>query len=105
MPGLKSPAVSHKERVRSIGHFTDASLKRFLKLTHLSEKTGEMNNSTGFIKDLLEDHESIIIYLRENINHFANEWHDQGSSDFITGLMETHEKMAWMLRAHLSPDS
>ncbi len=27
--------------------------------------------------------------------------HDQGSSDFITGLIEKHEKMAWMLRAHL----
>jgi starvation-inducible DNA-binding protein len=50
---------------------------------------------------LLEDHEAIIIHLRENINRFANEWNDAGTSDFITGLMETHEKMAWMLRAHL----
>jgi starvation-inducible DNA-binding protein len=24
-----------------------------------------------------------------------------GSSDFITGLMENHEKMAWFLRSHL----
>ena len=53
------------------------------------------------MKTLLEDHEAIIIYLRENINQYANEWHDQGTSDFITGLMEVHEKMAWMLRAHL----
>jgi len=53
------------------------------------------------MKALLEDHESIIIYLRENINRYANDWHDQGTSDFITGLMEVHEKMAWMLRAHL----
>jgi len=50
---------------------------------------------------LLGDHENIITRLRENINAFANELHDSGTSDFITGLMETHEKMAWMLRAHL----
>jgi starvation-inducible DNA-binding protein len=24
---------------------------------------------------------------------------DAGTSDFLTGLMEKHEKMAWMLRA------
>jgi len=40
--------------------------------------------------------------LRENINLFANKLNDSGTSDFITGLMETHEKMAWMLRAHLT---
>jgi starvation-inducible DNA-binding protein len=25
--------------------------------------------------------------------------HDMGTNDFIIGLMEKHEKMAWMLRA------
>jgi starvation-inducible DNA-binding protein len=89
------------ERIRAIGHYADATLQGFLKLTHLSEKTREKNDSTGFIKDLLEDHESIITYLRENINQFADKWHDQGSSDLITGLMEVHEKTAWMLRSHL----
>jgi starvation-inducible DNA-binding protein len=93
------------ERIRSIGHYADASLQGFLKLTHLSEKSREKNNSAGFIKDLLEDHEAIITYLRENINQFADKWHDQGSSDFITGLMETHEKFAWMLRSHLATGS
>jgi starvation-inducible DNA-binding protein len=89
------------ERIRSIGHYPEASLHGFLKLTHLSEKTREKNDSVGFIKDLLEDYESIIIYLRENISRFAEEWNDQGSSDFITGLMINHEKTAWILRSHL----
>jgi starvation-inducible DNA-binding protein len=26
---------------------------------------------------------------------------DMGTSDFLTGLMEKHEKLAWMLRAFL----
>jgi starvation-inducible DNA-binding protein len=89
------------ERIRSLGHYAEATLQGFLKLTHLTEQTREKNDSNGFMKALLEDHESIIIYLRENINRYANDWQDQGTSDFITGLMEVHEKMAWMLRAHL----
>lgn len=89
------------ERIRSIGHYAPATLQEFLKLTHLSEQKRAKNDSQGFISELLIDHESIVMRLRENVNRFANEWNDAGTSDFITGLMETHEKMAWMLRAHL----
>lgn len=90
------------ERIRALGHYTPATLKDFLALTHLTEELKEKNDSNGFIKKLLLDHESIIIYLRENINFIANELQDAGTSDFITGLVENHEKMAWMLRAHLN---
>jgi starvation-inducible DNA-binding protein len=89
------------ERIRILGHYAPATLKDFLQLTHLTEQIRSKNDSQGFIKELLGDHESIIVFLRENINRFANELQDAGTSDFITGIMETHEKMAWMLRAHL----
>lgn len=89
------------ERIRSIGHYAPATLKSYLSLTHLTEATKEKNDSEGFIKELLKDHESIIIILREHIKLFANNFHDLGTSDFVTGLMETHEKMAWFLRSHL----
>jgi starvation-inducible DNA-binding protein len=90
------------ERIRQLGHYSPATLKEFLDLTRLTEKSGEKNDSQGFIKDLLADHEDIIIFLRQNINPFANDYKDAGTSDYITGLMEDHEKMAWMLRAHLA---
>jgi starvation-inducible DNA-binding protein len=89
------------ERIRQLGHYAPATLKSFLSLTHLTEQLAERNDSLGFIKELLTDHENIIIFLRENINRFANEYKDAGTSDYITGLMEDHEKMAWFLRAHL----
>ena len=88
------------ERIRSIGHYAPATLKAYLSLTHLTEEEREANDSHGFIKELLDDHQSIIMKLREHIKSFANDFHDLGTSDFITGLMETHEKMAWFLRAH-----
>src|SRR5215510_14059621 len=89
------------ERIRCLGHYAPATLKAYLELTHLTEQAREKNDSTGFIKELLGDQESIVTRLRENISHFASDLQDAGTSDFITGLMETHEKMAWMLRAHL----
>jgi starvation-inducible DNA-binding protein len=80
------------ERIRTLGHYAT---------THLSESCKENNDSESLIRELLGDHESIVTYLRENINADAAKFKDQGSSDFITGIMETHEKMAWLLRAHL----
>lgn len=89
------------ERIRAVGHYAPATLKEYLELTHLSEKAHGDNSSLSLINDLLADHESIIQFIRSNINRFANDWNDAGSGDFITGLIEVHEKMAWMLRTHL----
>jgi starvation-inducible DNA-binding protein len=89
------------ERIRSIGHYAPATLKSYLSLTHLTEQTREKNDSQGFIKELLEDHTTIITVLRGHIKPFSDDFHDLGTSDFMTTLMETHEKMAWFLRSHL----
>jgi DNA-binding ferritin-like protein (oxidative damage protectant) len=90
------------ERIRTLGHYAEASLTAYLKLTHLSESMRAKNDSAGFMKALLADHEAIIIFIRENIERFQDEWKDAGSADFITGLLKSHEKMAWMLRSHLA---
>lgn len=89
------------ERIRTLGHYVDAMLSAFLSVTHFTEQKRNSNDSAGYLKELLADHESLIMLLRGNIHVFANEYHDLGTSDFITGLMESHEKMAWFLRSHL----
>ncbi|MBC6110047.1 Dps family protein [Pedobacter fastidiosus] len=89
------------ERIRKIGHYAPATLKNFLALTHLTEYSERKNDSLGYIKDLLADHETIIEFIRGNINPIADEYGDAGTSDYLTGLMEEHEEMAWILRAHL----
>lgn len=89
------------ERIRILGFYAPSTLFSYLELTHLTEQSRENNDSEGFIRVLLADHESLIIILREHIKIFANDMHDAGTSDFICGLMQTHEKMAWFLRSHL----
>ncbi|ATL46403.1 DNA starvation/stationary phase protection protein [Chitinophaga caeni] len=88
------------ERIRQLGHYSVGRLADFLKLTHLLEPEYTNDQKTQ-LKNLLDDHETIIRFIRECIREFDETHNDAGSSDFVTGLMEKHEKMAWMLRSYL----
>ncbi|MCS7070919.1 MAG: ferritin-like domain-containing protein, partial [Anaerolinea sp.] len=66
----------------------------------LTEAPGVNPSALDMVRDLLHDHEAIIRQLRQDIET-ANKLGDAGTADFLTGLLEDHEKMAWMLRAHL----
>ena len=48
---------------------------------------------------LLADHETLIRNLRTDAEVTMDKHKDAGTNDFLVGLMEKHEKMAWMLRA------
>src|SRR6201986_4331516 len=63
---LEEKVDSVAERIRQLGHYAPATLQSFLQLTHLTEKLAGKNDSLGFIRELVEDHESIIVFLREN---------------------------------------
>lgn len=90
------------EKIRTIGHYVPAQLQKYLQLTHLSEQPLEKNDSRSIFTELLGDHESIIIFLRENIKLMAEQLKADEISDYVTDLMKYHEKTAWMLRSHLS---
>jgi starvation-inducible DNA-binding protein len=89
------------ERIRMLHHYPKATLRDFLELTHLSEKRAGDNSSLAFIKGLLADHQAVIVHLLKAINEYAEDWKDPGTIDFVSGLLKKHEKMAWMLGAHL----
>jgi starvation-inducible DNA-binding protein len=90
------------ERIRKIGHYSPGTLKQFLDLTNLSEKYEGDNTSHDYTVALLKDHDSIIQYIRENLSKVGEDCKDVGSEDFLTGLMQEHEEMAWMLRASVA---
>jgi starvation-inducible DNA-binding protein len=89
------------ERVRSLGHYALGTLKDFLAVTHMEEENHDFSNSAQIIQVLLNDHETIIRIIRNDITPISEKYKDLGTADFVTGLMEKHEKMAWMLRSHL----
>ncbi|MDF4222252.1 MULTISPECIES: DNA starvation/stationary phase protection protein [Maribacter] len=90
------------ERIRKIGHYAPGTLKQFLQLTHLSEEIKGDNSSSNYMKVLLADHDTIIVEMRKIIPTIEEDFGDVGTADFLTGLLQEHEEMAWMLRASLS---
>ena len=84
------------ERIRMLGHFPEGRLKDFIRITRLQEQDYTTDQSEQ-LKNLLADHESIIINIRKVINKVDGVCKDAGTTDFITGLMQQHEKMGWML--------
>ena len=94
----KADAVA--ERVRQVGGFAAGTMEEYKKLTHLKEEPGNRPPADEMIADLVNDHETIIRELRQGLEDCEEKFGDAGTADFLTGLMEDHEEMAWMLRAH-----
>jgi len=90
------------ERIRSLGFNAPGTYAEFIELSRLKEDAPNTHpDAETMVKNLLSDHESIIEGLRDAVEELDEHVDDQGTADFVTGLMEAHEKTAWMLRAHL----
>src|SRR5207249_11490552 len=87
------------ERARSLGGRAAGSLGEFARNARLKESAGDVPDARGMIAGLLAEHEAVVRVLRGDLETCAQRFGAAGTSDFLTGLMEQHEKMAWMLRA------
>jgi starvation-inducible DNA-binding protein len=93
------------KRVRSLGRLTRGSLKDFLNVTDIGEVSPDFGSSSQVVQLLINDHETIIRMIRDEIIPISNKTKDFGTADLASGLMEQHEKMIWMLRSFLTtPD-
>ena len=88
------------ERINKLGGKTIGSLREFVELTSIKEST-TIPLQKEMLKELLADHQMVAIELRRNITTCANENNDAGSADFLTGLLQQHETIAWVLRRYL----
>lgn len=89
------------ERIRALGGYPLGTAKGFLNSTSLEEHPGDLPNAEQMVVRLVDDHEQVIRNLRDHIDQCSENFHDEGTADFLTGLMEEHEEMAWMLRSFL----
>ena len=90
------------ERIGKLGHKTIGTMSEYLSLSLIKERPGKYSSSKDTLKELLEDHETVIVQLRKDISHCAEKCNDLGTADFLTGLMEQHETTAWILRRYLN---
>ena len=90
------------ERISKLGGKTIGTMEEFGSLTSVKEHPGKYTTSKEMILELLEDHELVIIELRKYVDTCSEKYSDAGTTDFLTGLMEEHETIAWTLRRYLN---
>lgn len=90
------------ERIGKLGHKTIGTMNEFLNLATIKEHPGKYASTKEMIKELLNDHEEVIVELRKNVDDCSDKYNDAGTADFLTGLMEQHETIAWILRRYLN---
>ena len=90
------------ERIGKMGQKTMGTMSEFLELSNIKEHPGKYESTKDTIKELLADHETVIIQLRKDVDDCVEKNKDAGTADFLTGLMEQHETIAWILRRYLN---
>jgi starvation-inducible DNA-binding protein len=88
------------ERARQLGGKSLGTLDEFARNSSINEEPGQNPDAQTMISNLLNDHERVIKTLRKNADE-AEELEDMVTNDFFLEAAQKHEKMAWMLRAHL----
>jgi starvation-inducible DNA-binding protein len=90
------------ERARALGGRALGTLEELRTGARLGEKPGVTPAARDMLATLLADHEALARSLREDITTVNDRHRDVGTADFLTGLLEGHEKAAWMLRSFLA---
>lgn len=89
------------ERIGKLGSPTIGTTKEFASMSKLKESPGKYPSSIEMVKELLADHEAVIVQLRKNIDDCDEKYKDAGTADFLTNVMEDEETTAWTLRRYL----
>ena len=86
------------ERTRALGIVALGTAQEFIKHCQLKEEPGIVPTTKEMLKNLLTDHEAIIRSMRIDAEKCL-EYEDIGTNNFLTEMINKHEKIAWMLRA------
>ena len=88
------------ERISTLGGIAIGTTIEFAKMSQLKEKPGKIPANQEMLRELVGDHESIVKSLRKSLDTVEEKYGDAGTSDFLNGLMQEHEKMSWKLRKY-----
>ncbi|MFI4938259.1 MAG: Dps family protein [Candidatus Berkiellales bacterium] len=88
------------ERIRALGEVAPATFQEFSQLKTLPEGKYGIN-AMAMLQDLLDSHIAIGKTLHAVMKQAKKE-EDEVTLNLIIDRMEAHEKMAWMLKSHLT---
>lgn len=93
------------ERIRALGGYPLGTAEGFLRYASIKEHANDLPSATEMVRRLAADYEQIIRNVRGHIDQASDEYGDEGTADFLTGLMEEYEEAAWMLRSFIEGES
>ena len=74
------------ERINKLGAKTIGTLKEFSSSNSLKESPGKYPSQKNMLQELLSDHESLAMQLRNHVASVSEKYNDAGTADFLTGL-------------------
>lgn len=86
------------QHIHQYGANVPGTMGEFLRMTHLFEEPGVYPAASLMVANLVDDHETIMRFLRKDIESMSKESGDAGMIDFMTSLLHQHKKMVWTLR-------
>ncbi|MCQ8781295.1 Dps family protein [Mangrovibrevibacter kandeliae] len=87
------------ERIKALDAHAEGRYSAFLERSAVTEHDGHAS-AGQMVRMLLEDQETLSSTLSA-LAQVAEKCGDWATNDMATGRVETHDKFAWMLRAHL----
>jgi starvation-inducible DNA-binding protein len=93
------------ERIRALGGYPLGTIEGFLRYGSIKEHPNDLPNANEMVTRLYTDYEQIVRNLRDHIAQCSDRYSDEGTADFLTGLMEDYEEAAWMLRSFVEGEA
>lgn len=90
------------ERIGKLGGKTIGTMSEFSLLSRIVEHPNKYPVQKAMLSELLSDHETLITELRKDIDICTEANHDAGTADLLTGILQQHETVAWILRRYLA---
>jgi len=90
------------ERINKLGSKTIGTMQEFTDSATLKEMPGKYPSQKNMLLELLADHETMTRHLRKQVDTCGEKYKDAGTADFLTGIMEEHETISWVLRRYLN---
>ncbi len=93
------------ERIRALGGYPLGTVEGFLRYASIKEHPNDLPNANEMVTRLYTDYEHIVRNLRGYIADCSESYNDEGTADFLAGLMESYEEAAWMLRSFVEGEA
>jgi len=87
------------EKIRSLDTFVPASLDRFSMLTLIDDET-DILDQNSMLTELYQDNQKMVKLLKM-VYDVAEQFGENGFSNFLAERMDAHRKHGWMLKSSM----